>query len=224
MTTERKYIDPEGQSGPAAPDTPSAPETPSAADTPSGPGAAGGSSTPGGRSDSADYSQLLDSIKRRMNPGSNTVIIVDDERAIRRRVARDISKNDANMVIFEAGNGQEALDKLEEIRQTYKRDPILMVVDLNMPVMDGWTLIATLKKDYEARGESQGIPIIVLSSTAGEKGIAFFKKSVHHGKTGYAPLVNIAKESCIDPTKYDASGEKGLMAWLKYFMGRGSSY
>jgi CheY-like chemotaxis protein len=182
MTTERKYIDVDGQS---------AADAPAAAGAPAAPGAGPGNG-PGQRSDSADYSQLLDSIKRRMDPGSNTVIIVDDERAIRRRVARDISKNDANIVIFEAGNGQEALDKLEEIRQTYKRDPILMVVDLNMPVMDGWTLIASLKKDYEARGESQGIPIIVLSSTAGEKGFVF-KKTVHHGKTGYAPLVNIAK-------------------------------
>jgi CheY-like chemotaxis protein len=175
------------------------------------------------RGDSEAYTQLLDSIKRRMDPTSNTVIIVDDERAIRRRVARDIQKNDTNIVIIEAGNGQEALEKLEEVRQTYRRDPLLMVVDLNMPVMDGWTLIATLKKDYEARGESQGIPVIVLSSTAGEKGFVF-KKSVHHGKTGYAPLVSIAKESCIDPTKYDATGERGLMSWLKYFMGRGSAY
>ena len=175
------------------------------------------------KDDSAEYSQLLDSIKRRMDPDSNTVLIVDDERAIRRRVARDIKKNDKSMVIFEAGNGQEALDQLEEIRTQYKKDPVLMVVDLNMPVMDGWTLINLLKKEYEAKGEHQGIPIIVLSSTAGEKGF-IFKKSIHRGKAGYAPLVNIAKESCIDPTKYDASGEKGLMAWLKYFMGKGSSY
>lgn len=173
--------------------------------------------------DATAYTQMLDSIKRRMDPGSNTVIIVDDERAIRRRVARDIQKNDPTVVIFEAGNGQEALDKLAEIRQTYKRDPLLMVVDLNMPVMDGWTLIAALKKDYEARGETQGIPIVVLSSTAGEKGLVF-KKSVHQGKAGYAPLISIAKETCIDPTKYDAKGEKGLMAWLKYFMDRGASY
>lgn len=175
------------------------------------------------KDDSAEYSQLLDSIKRRMDPESNTVLIVDDERAIRRRVARDIKKNDKSMVIFEASNGQEALEQLEEIRTQYKKDPVLMVVDLNMPVMDGWTLITHLKKDYESRGEHQGIPIIVLSSTAGEKGF-IFKKSIHRGKTGYAPLVNIAKESCIDPTKYDASGEKGLMAWLKYFMGKGSAY
>lgn len=175
------------------------------------------------KKDSEAYSQLLDSIKRRMDPESNTVLIVDDERAIRRRVARDIKKNDRSMVIYEAGNGQEALEQLEEIRETYKKDPVLMVVDLNMPVMDGWELINHLKKDYETRGEHQGIPIIVLSSTAGEKGF-LFKKSVHRGKSGYAPLVNVAKETCIDPTKYDASGEKGLMAWLKYFMGKGSAY
>ena len=170
-----------------------------------------------------EYSNLLDSIKRRMDPESNTVLIVDDERAIRRRVARDITKNDSKMVVVEAANGQEALDKLREIRENYSRDPILMVIDLNMPVMDGWELIRHLKKDYESRGESQGIPIIVLSSTAGEKGFAMFKKSVHGGKSGYSPLVNVAKETCIDPTRYDAKGEKGLVAWLKYFM-RGATY
>jgi CheY-like chemotaxis protein len=223
MNKDRKYIDvdPDSQPEAAAP-TPASP--PPAAP----PQAAAASSTvgepaPGQRGDSEAYTQLLDSIKRRMDPTSNTVIIVDDERAIRRRVARDIQKNDPGIVIIEAGNGQEALEKLEEVRQTYRRDPLLMVIDLNMPVMDGWTLIAALKKDYESRGESQGIPVIVLSSTAGEKGFVF-KKSVHHGKTGYAPLISIAKESCIDPTKYDASGEKGLMSWLKYFMGRGSAY
>jgi CheY-like chemotaxis protein len=237
MNKERKYIDvdtpDQAEAAAPAPAEPVAPlRAPAAASpSPAPPPAAGpqdgtntvGEAAPGQRGDSEAYTQLLDSIKRRMDPTSNTVIIVDDERAIRRRVARDIQKNDQNIVILEAGNGQEALDKLEEVRQTYRRDPLLMVVDLNMPVMDGWTLIATLKKDYEGRGETQGIPIIVLSSTAGEKGFVF-KKSVHHGKTGYAPLVSIAKETCIDPTKYDASGEKGLMAWLKYFMGRGSAY
>ncbi len=227
MNKERKYIDVDTPDQ-AAPEPAATPVRAAAAPTP-GPVPPAASNTvgepppAGGRGDSEAYTQLLDSIKRRMDPTSNTVIIVDDERAIRRRVARDIQRNDPNVVIFEAGNGQEALDRLEEVRQTYRRDPLLMVVDLNMPVMDGWELIATLKKDYESRGESQGIPIIVLSSTAGEKGFVF-KKSVHHGKTGYAPLVSIAKETCIDPTKYDASGEKGLMAWLRYFMGRGSAY
>jgi CheY-like chemotaxis protein len=87
-----------------------------------------------------------------------------------------------------------------------------------MPIMNGWEVIEALKKDYESRGQRQGIPIIVLSSTTGESGVVFFKKSVHAGKSGYSPLVSVAKEACIDPTKYDAKGEKGLAAWMRHFL------
>ena len=170
-----------------------------------------------------EYHDLLTNIKQRMDPDSNTVLLVDDERAIRRRVARDIKKNDSTLVIYEAGNGQEALEQLEKIREDYKRDPVFIVLDLNMPVMNGWDTIKALKKDYESKGLSQGIPIIVLSSTSGETGMAVFKKSVHDGKSKYTPLVSVAKESCIDARRYDAAGSKGLTAWLKYFM-RGTSY
>jgi CheY-like chemotaxis protein len=164
-----------------------------------------------------NYHDLLSSIKNRMNPESNSVLLVDDERTIRRRVARDITKTDSTMNVFEAGNGQEALEKLDEMRLRYERDPLFIVLDLNMPVMDGYTFIEILRKEYEAEGKSQGIPIIVLSSTSGERGVVF-RKTVHRGKTGYSPLVTVAKEACIDSSKYDASGEKGLMAWIKYFM------
>jgi len=166
----------------------------------------------------AAYHDLLASIQKRIDPKSNTVLVVDDERAIRRRVARDLSQNAPNLVVVEAGNGREGLDKLEEIRTTHHRDPLFIVLDLNMPIMTGWEVIEALKKDYEAKGQTQGIPIIVLSSTTGESGVLFFRKSVHSGKSGYSPLVSVAKEACIDPTKYDAVGEKGLMAWMRHFL------
>ncbi len=174
------------------------------------------SSDPESQDTKEAYHQLLDNIKQRMDPTSNTVLLVDDERAIRRRVARDITKNDPTIVVHEASNGQEALDKLEEIRRTYSRDPLFIVLDLNMPVMTGWEVIDALRKEYESQGKTQGIPIIVLSSTTGEKGL-LFKKSVHGGKARYAPLVTVAKEACIAPKRYDARGERGLMAWIKYF-------
>ena len=40
------------------------------------------------------------------------VLVVDDERGIRMRVARDVKACDPNLVIFEAANGQEAQEKL----------------------------------------------------------------------------------------------------------------
>jgi CheY-like chemotaxis protein len=127
---------------------------------------------------------------------------------------------DPTIVVFESANGAEALEKLKVIRAKYFRDPLLIVLDLNMPVMDGWAVIRTLKKEYEDSGKKQGIPILVLSSTSGEKGGFFTKQSVHEGKSGYTPLVSVAKEMCVDKAHYDASGEKGLVTWLKFFVKR----
>ena len=87
-----------------------------------------------------------------------------------------------------------------------------------MPVMDGWQFIAMLKKEYEEQGKTSGIPIIVLSSTSGEKGALFMKKSIHDGHSGYTPLVGVAKETCVNAARYDAVGEKGLLAWLEHFV------
>ena len=168
-----------------------------------------------------NYAEFLETIKRNMDPTSNTVLLVDDEKAIRMKVARDVKAFDPNMVIYEAGNGAEALEKLKIIRTKYLRDPLLIVLDLNMPVMDGWEVVKALKKEYEAAGKAQGIPILVLSSTSGERGGIFTKHSVHDGKSGYAPLVSVAKERCADASHYDAAGEKGLMTWLRFFVQKG---
>ena len=45
-------------------------------------------------------------------------------------------------------------------------------------------------------------------------------KSMREGKSGYTPLVSIAKETCMDKSHYDAVGEKGLLAWLEFFMNK----
>lgn len=164
-----------------------------------------------------DYKTLLATIKQNLDPNSNTVLIIDDERGIRMKVARDVKTFAPDVVIYEAANGQEGLTKLAEIRKKYYRDPLFIVLDLNMPVMDGWTVVETLKEEYKKAGKSAGIPIIILSSTSGEKGL-FMKKSVHDGKSGYSPLVSVAKETCVDGKRYDAAGEKGLMSWLSHFL------
>jgi two-component system, chemotaxis family, response regulator Rcp1 len=165
-----------------------------------------------------NYNSVLESIKQNMDPENNTALLIDDERGIRKMVARSLKDFAPNLQVYEAGNGKEGLDELAKIRKTHTRDPLLIVLDLNMPVMNGWDFIVELKKDYEAAGKNFGIPIIVLSSTSGEKGALFMKKSVHGGKSGYTPLATVAKESCIDKTRYDANEGKGLDAWLKYFL------
>lgn len=161
---------------------------------------------------------LSESIKKGLNADNNTALLIDDEKGIRKMVARSLVSFAPEIQIYEAGNGKEGLETLAEIRQKHNSDPLLIVLDLNMPVMDGWDFIEELKKKYEEAGKDFGIPIIALSSTSGEKGALFMKKSVHGGKSGYTPLVSVAKESCIEKTRYDAKDEEGLDAWLKYFL------
>ena len=164
------------------------------------------------------YLQLLESIKRNMDPASNTVLLVDDDKGIRMKVAREVKTFDPSIVIFEASNGAEALETINIIRNKYVRDPLLIVLDLNMPVMDGWEVIKRLKKEYESKGKEAGIPIVALSSTSGEKNCLLSKKSIHEGKSSYTPLVSVAKETCTEKSNYDAVGEKGLLAWLEFFI------
>lgn len=169
------------------------------------------------------YHDLIGSLERRNNPGSNTVLIVDDSKLVRRFLKKSIGETDPNVVVVEAGDGVEGLQKLAEIREDYESDPLVIVADLEMPNMDGWEFIQNLQKDYESQGLPEGIPVVVLSSSSGEKGHFFFKKSVHAGKADYKPIISVAKEECLKPGKYDAMGKKGVLAWIKYFLKAGGS-
>jgi len=165
-----------------------------------------------------EQAAFLDKVKAQLGATGNVVLVVDDELTVRKVVARSIKKASPDVTIVEALNGDDALQKLRGLREKTHREPLFIVTDLQMPVMDGWTFIAHLQKEYEARGQHQGIPVIVLSVTSGEKGLPFMKVSVHGKKCTYSPLITVAKESCIDASKYDAKGEHGLLSWVQYFL------
>lgn len=78
------------------------------------------------------------------------ILIVDDEQNIRELVNRILGKS---YVIMEASNGQEALD----IVRSQKPDLILM--DLMMPKMDGYTACSVIKNDSRLKT----IPVIMLT-------------------------------------------------------------
>ena len=164
------------------------------------------------------YHELLGSIERTMDPNSNTVLVVDDSRLVRKAVTKSIAARDKHVVVIEAEDGLDGLEKLAHIREQYNRDPVFILTDLEMPVMDGWAFIEALRKDYTSRGLAQGIPIIVLSSSRGEKGFLLSKKSVHGSKAHYEPIVTVAKEDCLKPDKYDGKGDRGLSSWLTHML------
>lgn len=79
------------------------------------------------------------------------ILVVDDEQAIRILFDRLLSRNGYEVILAE--NGQEALELLE------RKHPNAVVVDLNMPGMDG---IAVLK---DIRLVDRKVPVIVLMGT-----------------------------------------------------------
>ena len=75
------------------------------------------------------------------------VLVVDDEPDVRTLVMQRFRKKiKAKSIRFLfAGNGAEALDVLEA-----NPDVDMIVTDINMPVMDGLTLLANIKSKYPA--------------------------------------------------------------------------
>jgi two-component system response regulator ResD len=83
------------------------------------------------------------------------ILIVDDEEDIRTVLTQMLSHQ--GFEVDAAQNGQQALDKLSE--GEYQ----LMVLDIMMPVMDGFTLLDKL----DARTKDQ-MPIVVLTAKASD--------------------------------------------------------
>lgn len=81
------------------------------------------------------------------------ILIVDDEELIRSVIKEYL--NEQNYITDEAENGKEALEKL------LINDYDLLVLDIMMPEMDGFTMLQNLK-------EERKIPTIVLSARGEE--------------------------------------------------------
>jgi two-component system, chemotaxis family, chemotaxis protein CheY len=101
------------------------------------------------------------------------ILVVDDSAAIRKilqRVLRQTGMSIGN--IHEAGDGQEALEKLRKQRID------LVMSDINMPKMDGLQLLASLRASPEWRA----IPVVMITTEGGETKVA---EAVKLGASGY---------------------------------------
>ncbi len=81
------------------------------------------------------------------------VLLVDDSRTIR-RIQKNAVESMGDTEVAEAADGREALDKCAEFK------PDLILLDWNMPVMDGLTFVKTY------RGAGNKTPIIMCTTEA----------------------------------------------------------
>jgi two-component system, cell cycle sensor histidine kinase and response regulator CckA len=85
-----------------------------------------------------------------------TVLIVDDDAIVRRVIQGHLSN--AGYRIFEAEDGQEALEVLERTGSVN-----LVIVDLVMPRLNGPTLVAELRRERPSQ------PVLLMSAYPAER-------------------------------------------------------
>ncbi len=81
------------------------------------------------------------------------ILVVEDDEAIRGLVTEVL--RDDGYEVGEAANGVEALDYVDHHR------PDLIVLDLMMPIMDGWTFVEKCRR----RACCCEVPIVVTSAS-----------------------------------------------------------
>jgi CheY-like chemotaxis protein len=83
---------------------------------------------------------------------NKTILVVEDDADTRVAIAEVLE--DAGYVVAHASNGAEATTYLHE-----NGSPVCIVLDLMMPVMDGWTFAGELRKPGAPK-----IPVVVVTA------------------------------------------------------------
>lgn len=75
-----------------------------------------------------------------------SILLVDDDESTNFINSVFIKKLDIDVDVYKALNGAEALEILEESIGDHDFFPCLIILDINMPVMNGWTFLDNYKK------------------------------------------------------------------------------
>jgi twitching motility two-component system response regulator PilG len=97
-----------------------------------------------------DVKRVLNSIQAR-----TLVLVVDDSPTIRLALSQFLERNHCSVVFAE--NGMEAISKLQSAM------PQLILLDINMPGMDGYQTCKVVR----ANPETKAVPIVMLSGKDG---------------------------------------------------------
>ncbi|MEN9599689.1 MAG: hypothetical protein RL596_2008 [Bacteroidota bacterium] len=100
-----------------------------------------------------------------------TVALVDDHELLRAGLAVIVNSLSDYEVVLEASNGKEFIDKLNQ-----KKPPEIVILDITMPIMDGYETAAWIKE------HAPKIKILVLSMLSNDLAII---RMLKNGVKGY---------------------------------------
>jgi two-component system chemotaxis response regulator CheB len=102
------------------------------------------------------------------------VFLVDDASVIIRLVSNALNRDPALEVVGTAADGQMALARLAELQ------PAVVLLDMEMPVMDGLDTLVTLRKTH------QRLPVIMFSRHT-QRGVEATVRALTLGADDYVP-------------------------------------
>lgn len=118
------------------------------------------------------------------------IIIVDDHKIVRHGIKSLISDEIDFKIIGEASNGKEAVELVKNM------SPDIVIMDINMPVLDGIEATFLIKKNFFK------VKVLALTMAAGDEHI---RKMIEAGASGYI-LKTSSKEELIKAIKTIHSG------------------
>ncbi|PTQ76946.1 response regulator receiver domain-containing protein [Nitrosospira multiformis] len=93
-----------------------------------------------------------------MRVTNKPILLVEDDQVDMMRVTRALKEIDVVNQVVHRENGEEALNYL---RNEKSEKPCIILLDLNMPIMNGIEFLQTVKKDERLRR----IPVVVLTTS-----------------------------------------------------------
>ena len=93
-----------------------------------------------------------------------TILLVEDDPGHARLIEKNLRRSNITNQIMIFGNGQQALDYLftsGEYTEDHPHWPVLMLLDLNLPGLDGYQVLKRMKQDERTKR----IPVIILTTT-----------------------------------------------------------
>ncbi len=93
-----------------------------------------------------------------------TIVLVEDNEGHARLIEKNLRRANISNTMIKLEDGQRALDYLfgeQGYVNIAQHPPVLLLLDLNLPVIDGYRVIEKIKSD----DRTKTIPIIVLTTT-----------------------------------------------------------
>ena len=111
------------------------------------------------------------------------ILVIEDDKFLRELIVRKLLKSDYD--VYEAADGEEGLKKIKEER------PDLVLLDLVLPSIDGFDVLARIKEDSNIKS----IPVIILSNLGQREDL---EKALKLGAADYLVKANFTPGEIIN--------------------------